>query len=125
MVVQVQKHVMMQSSLDVGFKPSGEDETKITEEPRKEGDILNFMEDVFKHSVKSLTQSEINLSTFDPFCILLGSLLLIILNSCTVILITWQLTILVFLVFGKLPSIDGFDVPLPVVVCSGIANSSL
>ncbi|GJT54051.1 hypothetical protein Tco_0989105 [Tanacetum coccineum] len=50
--------------------------------------ILNFMEDVSKHSVKSWTQSEINLSTFDPFCIILGSSLLIILNSCTVILIT-------------------------------------
>ncbi|GKA93899.1 hypothetical protein Tco_0815885 [Tanacetum coccineum] len=28
-------------------------------------------------------------------------------------------------VFGKLPAINGFDVPLPVAVCSGIANSSL
>ncbi|GKB89737.1 hypothetical protein Tco_0962009, partial [Tanacetum coccineum] len=46
----------------------------------KDKDILNFMKDVFKHSVKSLTQSEINLSTFDPFCIFLGSSLLIILN---------------------------------------------
>ncbi|GKA42686.1 putative ribonuclease H-like domain-containing protein [Tanacetum coccineum] len=51
-------------------------------------DILNFMEDVSKHSVKSSTQFEINLSTFDPFCVILGSLLLIILISCTVILIT-------------------------------------
>ncbi|GJX59521.1 hypothetical protein Tco_0290911 [Tanacetum coccineum] len=28
-------------------------------------------------------------------------------------------------VFGKLPAINGFDVPLPVAVCSGIANSLL
>ncbi|GKA65918.1 putative ribonuclease H-like domain-containing protein [Tanacetum coccineum] len=34
----VQKHVMMQCSLDVGFKPSRDDEKKITEEPRKKGD---------------------------------------------------------------------------------------
>ncbi|GJX87610.1 putative ribonuclease H-like domain-containing protein [Tanacetum coccineum] len=37
MVVQVQKHVMMQSSPDAGFKPSGEDKKKVTEEPGKEG----------------------------------------------------------------------------------------
>ncbi|GJS37078.1 hypothetical protein Tco_0535460 [Tanacetum coccineum] len=30
-----------------------------------------------------------------------------------------------FVVFGKLPAINGFDIPLPVAVCSGIANSSL
>ncbi|GJR14787.1 hypothetical protein Tco_0797439 [Tanacetum coccineum] len=33
----VQKHVMMQSSPDVGFKPSGDNEKKVTEEPGKEG----------------------------------------------------------------------------------------
>ncbi|GJY01393.1 putative ribonuclease H-like domain-containing protein [Tanacetum coccineum] len=33
----VQKHVMMQSSPDARFKPSGEDERKVTEEPEKEG----------------------------------------------------------------------------------------
>ncbi|GKC99221.1 hypothetical protein Tco_1169496 [Tanacetum coccineum] len=38
MVMQVQKHVMMQNSPDDGFKPLGDDKTKITEEPRKEGD---------------------------------------------------------------------------------------
>ncbi|GKC23518.1 hypothetical protein Tco_1025668 [Tanacetum coccineum] len=37
MVMQVQKHVMMQSSPDAGFKPSGDDENKVTEEPGKEG----------------------------------------------------------------------------------------
>ncbi|GJR68486.1 zinc finger, CCHC-type containing protein [Tanacetum coccineum] len=30
-----------------------------------------------------------------------------------------------FIVFGKLPAINGFGIPLPVAVCSGIANSSL
>ncbi|GJT59618.1 putative ribonuclease H-like domain-containing protein [Tanacetum coccineum] len=33
----VQRHVMMQSSLDAGFKPSGGDEKKVTKEPGKEG----------------------------------------------------------------------------------------
>ncbi|GKB71742.1 hypothetical protein Tco_0933154 [Tanacetum coccineum] len=33
----VQKHVMMKSSPDAGFKPSGDDEKKVTKEPRKEG----------------------------------------------------------------------------------------
>ncbi|GJV21017.1 hypothetical protein Tco_1370037 [Tanacetum coccineum] len=33
----VQKHVMMQSSPDAGFKPSGDNEKKVTEEPEKEG----------------------------------------------------------------------------------------
>ncbi|GJR70429.1 retrovirus-related pol polyprotein from transposon TNT 1-94 [Tanacetum coccineum] len=28
-----------------------------------------------------------------------------------------------FVVFGKLPAINGFDVPLPVAICSGIVNS--
>ncbi|GKE68694.1 putative ribonuclease H-like domain-containing protein, partial [Tanacetum coccineum] len=39
MVIQVQKHVMMQfkSSPDVGFKPSGDNEKNVTEEPGKEG----------------------------------------------------------------------------------------
>ncbi|GKA93061.1 hypothetical protein Tco_0815047, partial [Tanacetum coccineum] len=37
MVMQVQKHVMMQSSLDAGFKPSRYDEKKVTKEPGKEG----------------------------------------------------------------------------------------
>ncbi|GJT55802.1 putative ribonuclease H-like domain-containing protein [Tanacetum coccineum] len=37
MVMQVQKHVMMQSSPDAGFKPLGDDENKVTEEPGKEG----------------------------------------------------------------------------------------
>ncbi|GJX72205.1 retrovirus-related pol polyprotein from transposon TNT 1-94 [Tanacetum coccineum] len=50
--------------------------------------ILNFMEDVSKHSVKSWTQSEINLSTFDPSIIISDLYYLIILNSCTIILIT-------------------------------------
>ncbi|GJY50445.1 retrovirus-related pol polyprotein from transposon TNT 1-94 [Tanacetum coccineum] len=35
--IAVQKHVMMQSSPDAGFKPLGDDEKKVTEEPRKEG----------------------------------------------------------------------------------------
>ncbi|GKF15354.1 hypothetical protein Tco_0056816, partial [Tanacetum coccineum] len=30
-----------------------------------------------------------------------------------------------FIVFGKLPAINGFGIPLPVAVCSGITNSSL
>ncbi|GJW13613.1 hypothetical protein Tco_0017746 [Tanacetum coccineum] len=30
-----------------------------------------------------------------------------------------------YIVFGKLPAINGFGIPLPVAVCSGIANSSL
>ncbi|GJY90572.1 putative ribonuclease H-like domain-containing protein [Tanacetum coccineum] len=34
---RVQKHMMMQSSPNDGFKPSGDDEKKITEEPGKEG----------------------------------------------------------------------------------------
>ncbi|GKG42914.1 hypothetical protein Tco_0479598, partial [Tanacetum coccineum] len=33
----VQKHVMMQSSPDAGFKPSGDDEKKVTKESREEG----------------------------------------------------------------------------------------
>ncbi|GJR53095.1 copia protein [Tanacetum coccineum] len=33
----VQKHVMMQSSPDAGFKPSGDDEKKVTEESGEEG----------------------------------------------------------------------------------------
>ncbi|GKC06125.1 hypothetical protein Tco_0997735 [Tanacetum coccineum] len=37
---------------------------------------------------------------------------------------TIQLVEIVFVVFGKLPAINGFDVPLPVAVCSGIVNSS-
>ncbi|GKD99895.1 putative ribonuclease H-like domain-containing protein, partial [Tanacetum coccineum] len=40
MVMQVQKHVMMQSSLDAGFKPLGDDEKKVIEEPGKEGGDL-------------------------------------------------------------------------------------
>ncbi|GKC95077.1 hypothetical protein Tco_1160519, partial [Tanacetum coccineum] len=41
MVMQIQKHVMMQSSPDAGFKPLGDDEKKVTEEPGKEGDDPN------------------------------------------------------------------------------------
>nr|GEV78249.1 uncharacterized mitochondrial protein AtMg00810-like [Tanacetum cinerariifolium] len=37
MVMQEQKHVMMQSSPDAGFKSSGDGDKKVTEEPRKEG----------------------------------------------------------------------------------------
>ncbi|GKB80442.1 putative ribonuclease H-like domain-containing protein, partial [Tanacetum coccineum] len=37
MVMQVQKHMMMQSSPDAGFKSSGDDEKKVTKEPGKEG----------------------------------------------------------------------------------------
>ncbi|GKD58873.1 hypothetical protein Tco_1296382 [Tanacetum coccineum] len=38
MVMQVQKHVMIsKSSPDAGFKPLGDDEKKVTEEPGKEG----------------------------------------------------------------------------------------
>ncbi|GJW99330.1 putative ribonuclease H-like domain-containing protein [Tanacetum coccineum] len=39
--VRVQKHVMMQSSPDAGFKPSVDNEKKVTEEPRKEGGDSN------------------------------------------------------------------------------------
>ncbi|GKB73213.1 hypothetical protein Tco_0934625 [Tanacetum coccineum] len=39
MVMQVQKHVMMQSSPNAEFKPLGNDEKKVTEEPGKEGGI--------------------------------------------------------------------------------------
>ncbi|GKA34934.1 putative reverse transcriptase, RNA-dependent DNA polymerase [Tanacetum coccineum] len=44
MVMQVQKHVMMQSSPDAGFKPSGDNEKKVTEEPGKEGGDSNDMD---------------------------------------------------------------------------------
>ncbi|GKF34952.1 hypothetical protein Tco_0108152 [Tanacetum coccineum] len=37
MVMQVQKHVMMQSSPNARFKPSGYDEKKVTKELEKEG----------------------------------------------------------------------------------------
>ncbi|GKG34998.1 hypothetical protein Tco_0437694, partial [Tanacetum coccineum] len=37
MVMQVQKHVMMQDSPDAGFKPSRGEEKKDAEEPGKEG----------------------------------------------------------------------------------------
>ncbi|GKG50737.1 hypothetical protein Tco_0538861, partial [Tanacetum coccineum] len=41
MVMQVQKHVMIsKSSPDAGFKPSGDDEKKVTEELGKEGSDL-------------------------------------------------------------------------------------
>ncbi|GJW69874.1 putative ribonuclease H-like domain-containing protein [Tanacetum coccineum] len=36
-IVEENLHVYSKSSLDVGFKPSGDDEKKVTEEPRKEG----------------------------------------------------------------------------------------
>ncbi|GKE18021.1 putative ribonuclease H-like domain-containing protein [Tanacetum coccineum] len=39
MVMQVQKHVMMQSSPYTGFKPSGDNEKMVTEEPGKEDEV--------------------------------------------------------------------------------------
>ncbi|GJR69992.1 hypothetical protein Tco_0909798 [Tanacetum coccineum] len=62
--MQVQKHMMMQSSPDAGFKPSGDNEKKVIEEPRKEGgdpsnkndsvnntNNINMLDDGYKHTI--------------------------------------------------------------------------
>ncbi|GKD65675.1 putative ribonuclease H-like domain-containing protein, partial [Tanacetum coccineum] len=45
MVMQVQKHVMMQDSPDVGFKPSREEEKKDAEEPRNKDSEVSSTEE--------------------------------------------------------------------------------
>ncbi|GJX42128.1 putative ribonuclease H-like domain-containing protein [Tanacetum coccineum] len=60
MVMQVQKHMMMQSSPDAGFKPLGDNEKKVTEEPGKEGGDLSNKNDSVNNTNNINTASDGN-----------------------------------------------------------------
>ncbi|GKF64159.1 hypothetical protein Tco_0187607 [Tanacetum coccineum] len=67
MVMQVQKHVMMQNSkesLDVGFKPSGEEEKKDAEDPRnKDSEVLSTEEPRINQEKDDCINSSNNINT--------------------------------------------------------------
>ncbi|GKD24589.1 putative ribonuclease H-like domain-containing protein, partial [Tanacetum coccineum] len=60
MVMQVQKHVMMQSSQDNGSKPSSDDEKKVDEDPRKDSESIDQEKDDNVNNTNNVNAASIN-----------------------------------------------------------------